>query len=624
MFQQIRRFGVVGILATAIHIAVAYFAEAAGQLSPQLANLFGFLSAFLISYFGHLRYTFQPLGSSDRYFRRFLVLSALSFLTSSYVMYVLTDTLGVDFHWALAAIAVIVPSLTFIAAKFWAFSDATDDENDRLGSFVTLGLFAQLTVYFWFQSLGDINHDSAWYLVATQNWLAGAELYVDIIEVNPPWGFYWTVPIIWLSKLTGLDLHSGFFVFVGLLSAISLLCVWGSIKRISVFTVFQKLVCLELVLIAVLWFPMTQTGQREHIFVLCILPYLFSVFATFQGTIFSRSYRVALAVFALLGVLLKPYFAAVPLAVSIYEAVALRSFKPIVKLENWLILLGCLAYILFVRLVHPEYFSFILPIALTVYGSYGLPPEIVFTVLPLIMILLPLVLIGLNFLDSKSHKAPTVLAAAALGGVIGYYLQFTGYRYQSFPFYVFVFLYFALLLVLSQNRMAVRGFALLGLLASLYYGPSPTRYQNVFVQDIDAQIKQIPQGSAVMVLSTNVNAGFPAVFSSKLEWASRFPAQWLLPGALGNELTLDCEPVSEKCQKNRAILDYVRRANIEDIQKFKPMVIVVDRRQKKSYIEDESFDYISFMSTDTAFVGLWKEYQPWAETTYFSFWKKRN
>ena len=35
-----------------------------------------------------------------------------------------------------------------------------------------------------------INHDTAWYLYATRAWLDGAQLYVDIVEVNPPLSFY--------------------------------------------------------------------------------------------------------------------------------------------------------------------------------------------------------------------------------------------------------------------------------------------------------------------------------------------------------------------------------------------------------------------------------------------------
>ncbi len=622
MFQQIRRFGVIGLLATAIHITVAYFAERLGSLSPQLANLSGFSAAFLVSYFGHMQYTFQPQGSSDRYFRRFLILSIISFLISSYLVFALTVELGVDFMWALASVAVIVPSSNFIVAKFWAFTEMTSDEDDQYGPLVLFGIFLQLVAYFWFQSLVDLNHDTAWYLVATQKWLDGARLYTDIIEVNPPWGFYWTVPAIWLSKLTALDKQLSFLVFIGFLSAISFLSVWDSIKRIPDLTITRKIVYAELVVIGVLWFTTPQVGQREHILILCFLPYVFNVFAEAHGVSFSKKRRIILAILALSGIMLKPYFVMFPLAVSIYEAVVARSFRPVIKLENWIIGIGCLLYVLFVYLVHPEYFTFLLPIAFTVYGAVGGTVDQVLSALPVVVILWLLITIFLWLLEKDQQKGAALFAITALGGAASFYLQFTGFEYHTYPFFIFAFLFFSFILMTPGKRIMLYCFAIAGILASVYFGPRPSRYQNDFSIDILQHIENAPKDSVVMILSTNVYAGFPLVLTKEWAWASRFPTQWLLPGALDNVVRLDCDVDPVKCKQNNDIINYARHANIEDIKKYNPDYIIIDSRKNKSYINDPNFDYIAFLSEDPSFADIWENYEQSAETKFFTIWAK--
>lgn len=132
MLRQIRRFGLVGLFATTIHVSVASGAEAVASLTPQYANAAGFMAAFLFSYFGHLRYTFEKKEHARIYLLRFISLSVFSLFFSSAIVYVVTQKLGQNFVWALAVVAVLVPTTTFIIAKFWAFS-SIKPQRDHLG-----------------------------------------------------------------------------------------------------------------------------------------------------------------------------------------------------------------------------------------------------------------------------------------------------------------------------------------------------------------------------------------------------------------------------------------------------------------------------------------------------------
>jgi hypothetical protein len=52
-------------------------------------------------------------------------------------------------------------------------------------------------------------------------------------------------------------------------------------------------------------------------------------------------------------------------------------------------------------------------------------------------------------------------------------------------------------------------FAIVGILATLYFGPRPVRYRNVVNLDILQHLENVPNGSSVLILSTNIYASFP-------------------------------------------------------------------------------------------------------------------
>ncbi|WP_167850996.1 MULTISPECIES: GtrA family protein [Tabrizicola] len=122
MLAQLVRFGGVGALATLAHVMVALVVQAALSVTPQQANLAGFAAAIVLSYAGHARVTFGAPVKSGSQLVRFLVLSLLGLGASSLTVHVTTDLLGWGFLPALAAVAVVVPTLSYLAMRFWVFA----------------------------------------------------------------------------------------------------------------------------------------------------------------------------------------------------------------------------------------------------------------------------------------------------------------------------------------------------------------------------------------------------------------------------------------------------------------------------------------------------------------------
>jgi putative flippase GtrA len=126
MLAQILRFVGVGGLATLAHVLTALAADALLPLSAQQANLAGFAAGFATSYAGHARVTFgAPLRSGPQ-FLRFAVLSLLGLAASSGTVWLVTSRLGLGFPAAMAAVALVVPALSYLAMRFWVFAAAEE------------------------------------------------------------------------------------------------------------------------------------------------------------------------------------------------------------------------------------------------------------------------------------------------------------------------------------------------------------------------------------------------------------------------------------------------------------------------------------------------------------------
>lgn len=117
---QVLRFAGVGVAATLTHILVALLTASVFALAPLLSNFAGFSVAVAVSFWGHLRITFQVQNPRPQHFYRFVTLSIVSLIVSS----LLTASWirqGGDMLGAMGLVAIVVPGLSFLAARLWTF-----------------------------------------------------------------------------------------------------------------------------------------------------------------------------------------------------------------------------------------------------------------------------------------------------------------------------------------------------------------------------------------------------------------------------------------------------------------------------------------------------------------------
>lgn len=376
--------------------------------------------------------------------------------------------------------------------------------------------------------------DVAWLLEASRRWRDGAELYRGIIEVNPPLIFYETV------ALSG-GVLTGPAYMAGVCTVICASSLWVLRMRGGYFAMAA--------LSAMLLGGVTDFGQRDHLALIFVIPFLL-------GEQARRNERIALGMWAFLGIGLKPYLLLIPMAAIGARAALAQSWRPLLSAEMMTLMASCAVYLGAALVLHPAYFDEIIPVGQYAYFAYG-STYLGYT-FPY-AIIVP----GLAF-AAVLERRHLPLAAAMVAAAVSYHLQGRNWSYHFVPTVGLV-----ILLSLALKNWAGYCFALLACGFQLWRGPH---------QPLPgAPIKT----NTYAVLSAHVFAAYPSCGRNE----TRYPALWIIPGAW--------QKLPDP--KAAAILDRERRIIRGDILRARPEAIYVDARKDKPYFGKRTFDWMQFL-----------------------------
>lgn len=121
MVGQILRFTIIGTLAAAVHLGMVALLAGLG-IHPLVANIFGFASAFSVSYLGHRFVTFperrlRHLTSVHRFW--WVALAGFALNEGLYALLLAVTKL--HYLASLFLVLLIVTPITFTLGRLWAF-----------------------------------------------------------------------------------------------------------------------------------------------------------------------------------------------------------------------------------------------------------------------------------------------------------------------------------------------------------------------------------------------------------------------------------------------------------------------------------------------------------------------
>lgn len=121
MIAQVLRFGAIGALATLVHLLIGTMLIQSGR-APMTANGIAFAIAFMVSFLGHLSFSFaEHQADPVAALWRFGCVALVGFAINQTILAGLLYLTGLHAMLALIISTTIAAGLSFILSRQWAF-----------------------------------------------------------------------------------------------------------------------------------------------------------------------------------------------------------------------------------------------------------------------------------------------------------------------------------------------------------------------------------------------------------------------------------------------------------------------------------------------------------------------
>jgi hypothetical protein len=497
-------------------------------------------------------------------------------------------------------------------------------------AFFLLAPLPWVAVYF----LPPLNHDAAALLHFAQRWLGGEQLYVDLIDVNPPLIFVLNLVPAALARLMSFSAPIALILCVLAWIAVGFAFSWRLLREAagSIGSI-HRYVLPPLFLFLMIAYPGPEFAQREHLMVVAALPYLLLALARIERRELPRGVAIGVALFAAIAFALKPHFLLIPLLVEACVVGSCGLRRELRDPVPWTLGLFFVAYAAFVLLVTPQYLGFVVPLAMSEYrnlgglGAWGVLFNSQLTASA--ALLLPL---GVASLFVR-RSLPRLAAVAAFAAVVIAMVQGKGWPYHALPGESFVLLLAAALLCeafdaqaprLQQRRSLAPTLLLVALMLGSYYISALTRdtfWRQARFHDSQAgqlleRFGKLAAQGPMLVLSPGIYPHFPVVNYAGTKMAMRFMTMWPIQGAYQK-----CLP-DGRMFRNPAEMapaeSFAYHAIAEDLNRYRPKLVIVDKQPGILMCGGKDFDYLAYFRRNPLFEANWQRYRLLAE--YDRYW----
>jgi hypothetical protein len=418
--------------------------------------------------------------------------------------------------------------------------------------------------------------DVSWQLYAAGRVLDGARIGRDVIDVNFPLIILDKLPAVLAARVLGADAWHVWLAGIVLLVGVALLVaarVPGSRFASPAYAALAALLLLAA--------PGGDFGQREHVVVLSVLPWLAVVGARLAGREVSRRLALVAGMLALPGLALKPFFVLVPVAVAVLQCRRGRSLGEVLTLPEQAMVLAGLPLAWLAQLAAaPEWLAsarWYWPL----YSRYGGGSAVQLGVLSTGVVSLVAAMAVLWYLRVRElvDAEGEALAAGALGFFACLVLQARSLSYHFVP--VVALLALVALRWLAPRPQgvvpalvatAVLGVVLAGPVSdgvrAATGGPVARAQQDPNLAALQRALGSGPPGRRIAVLSTNPASIFPLVPSLAAESPLRQISLWPLiplnaPAAFGDTVVTCTAPAAwdarERHWRDEVADDFARR-----------------------------------------------------------------
>jgi hypothetical protein len=487
--------------------------------------------------------------------------------------------------------------------------------------------------------LGLLNHDVAWLLYVAGRVVAGDRLYVDVVETNPPLIVWLNFAPIFLSRAVGISAILALRLLVLGLIACSLMLSRWALRRVVPDRPGGCRLLLLLSLLILLPLPGYDFGQREHLMLTLVLPYLIMASGRAMGRPMDGGIPWIVGTLAGVGLALKPHFLLLWISVEVYLAWVRCSWQSWRRPEALAVAAVGMTYAIAVVVMAPDYMRLV-RWAGPVYAASSLASVSSLVSEPATLASM-LVWLGFTVVRPRGNWRAacevTLIANLSLLGIV--LIQYKGYPYHFYPPLASAMLLMGLLFVesrgLGTDRSRNSGVLCGGLLALLMLQASTDRVQESLlwrgypdrsdtpVGRMARLAKGYANGGSIFTFSPAVADSFPLVTYSGVGWASRHPCLWFVPNLyseyLDAKIALTYHPMEAMSDTERFLFDSV----VGDLLRERPALLFVDESEHKGGFNRQHFDYLDYFSLDPRFAAVMREYEPFTKVDAFRVYRRK-
>ena len=477
----------------------------------------------------------------------------------------------------------------------------------------------------------ELGHDQVSYLFEAQRFLSGAEPYgPQLSETNPPL-------IIWFSAIPVQLAHwlhaTPQTVFRALVFLMLMGCTAWSVAllRRSPNAAFANPLGLYLFGAAILLTGLVpgryDFGQREHLLVLLIVPYVLAV-ASGAASRIPLAERCALGIAAGIAIWFKPHYVLILIALELFLAPRARFLRRLREPEFLAVVLTSVAIFALVLITTPLYCKQTVPLLFDTYWALGTHTTLALArtlrlYLPLACGLLLCGVLFRRFL--RDWVLFVALLVCSLAASVAFVFQHTDWVYHRYPQRAFLLLALSYLavdllaplfnyLTSSSRSRSLTGFVALGsliaALCAILVHPHPRRE----ITDLDQIFGKYPSATTVYVFSTRVRP-LATAYNHNLTWGSRFAHLWMMPAISQNELGALPPPAPFKRLPPETLARVAalqRTQSTDDLKYWRPSVVLVehcDQTNPCQGIEGRTFSMLDWFLQSPDFAEAWSRYQ---------------
>ncbi len=454
--------------------------------------------------------------------------------------------------------------------------------------------------------------DCALFFYCAKKMLLGQRPYLDFIEHNPPLIYYLNLFPAFLQLSAHIPAPLAFSLFILILSILSFTLSYIILYKAQLqFSIHQSF----LIALSILNLFVYETlGQREHLIILFIVPYLIIRSIRFENGKVNANLAMFSGIIAGLSLCIKPWYAVLLIVYDCTWSISTRQYKKLFAREAIFIIATILIYLLHFLLLPSDeinsYFGTILPLSISGYHAtnthwtnllivllLGVSPN--YSPVPKYFVFYLLVLIYLSLKNQRKNKIFLPCLSLLFASIFTYLWQGKWLDYHHIPIQYSYYLLTALnafvfanwlvnkyplklLPNLSSNNLTtfitIGSITVLSPILSCY---GKINYQNAGSQSI---LKYTKPGDYVMVLAYLPRV-LPELFQRRM--ATRYQPE----GYPTIELSYLHNHESSLITKNKLKRIEVTLLHdlINEVIKYKPQLIIISYLPGNPYLDELTY-----------------------------------